>query len=77
MKKLILKIGAGIGKGIVKPLPLSGIVSAVKEAKEAKWEMEKVLKLAVYVLSGIALWALILGKITIDDLLLIFKALGL
>lgn len=76
MKKLLLKIGAGVGKGIVKPFPLSGVVTAVKEAKESKWEMEKVLKLAVYVLSGIALWGFMLGKIKIDDLLLILKALG-
>ena len=77
MKKLLLKIGVGVGKGLIKPLPLSSVVTAVKEAKESKWEMQTTLKLAVYILSGISLWALILGKITVADLLLILKALGI
>lgn len=76
MKKLILTIAGGIGKGILKPLPLSGIVTAVKEVKESKFEMQKVLKLGVYVLVGIGLWGLILGKITINDLMQIITALG-
>ena len=77
MKKLLFKIAGGIGKGILKPLPLSGIVTSIKEVKEAKFELEKVLKLAVYILVGIGLWGLILGKITIADLLQVIKALGL
>lgn len=75
MKKLFVKIAAGIGKGIVRPLPLSGILTTIKEVKESKWETEKVLKLAVYILIGISLWAMILGKITVDELLEIIKNL--
>lgn len=76
MKRIfsLLKV---IGNGAVKPLPLSGIITAVKEVRESKFELEKVLKLAVYLLVGIALWGFITGKITIDDLIQIINALGL
>ncbi|HJY63373.1 MAG TPA: hypothetical protein VJ455_04390 [Ignavibacteria bacterium] len=77
MKKILLSIIGGIGKGILKPLPLSGIVTSIKEVKQSKFEMEKVLKLAVYILVGIGLWGLILGKLTLADLLQIIKALGI
>ena len=77
MKKILLAIVGGIGKGILKPLPLSGIVTSIKEVKQSKFEMEKVLKLAVYILVGIGLWGLILGKLTLADLLQIIKALGI
>lgn len=76
MKKIFSIIGT-IGGGLIKPLPLSGIVTSIKEVKQSKFEMEKVLKLAIYILVGIGLWGLILGKITLEDLLQIIKALGI
>ena len=75
MKKVFSLI-TGLGKGLVKPLPLSGILTTIKEVKESKWEFEKVIKLAGYVLVGIALWGFILGKIIIEDLLAFIKAIG-
>ena len=75
MKKVFSLI-TGLGKGLVKPLPLSGILTTIKEVKESKWEFEKVIKLASYVLVGIALWGFILGKVTIEDLLAFIKAIG-
>ena len=75
MKKVFSLI-TGLGKGLVKPLPLSGILTTIKEVKESKWEFEKVIKLAGYVLVGIALWGFILGKITVEDLLAFIKAIG-
>jgi len=75
MKKLFSLI-TELGKGSVKPLPLSGILTTIKEVKESKWEFEKVIKLAGYVLVGIALWGFILGKITVEDLLAFIKAIG-
>ena len=75
MKKVFSLI-TGLGKGLVKPLPLSGILTTIKEVKESKWEFEKVIKLAGYVLVGIALWGFILGKVTIEDLLAFIKAIG-
>ena len=75
MKK-VFSLLTGLGKGLVKPLPLSGILTTIKEVKESKWEFEKVIKLAGYVLVGIALWGFILGKITVEDLLAFIKAIG-
>jgi len=75
MKK-VFSLLTGLGKGLVKPLPLSGILTTIKEVKESKWEFEKVIKLAGYVLVGIALWGFILGKVTIEDLLAFIKAIG-
>ena len=76
MKKVFKVLKSVLG-GVTKPLPLVGIVKAYKEVRESKWEFEKVIKLASYVLVGIGLWAVILGKITIDDLILFVKSLGL
>ena len=75
MKK-VFSLLTGLGKGLVKPLPLSSILTTIKEVKESKWEFEKVIKLAGYVLVGIALWGFILGKITVEDLLAFIKAIG-
>ena len=75
MKK-VFSLLTGLGKGLVKPLPLSGILTTIKEVKESKWEFEKVIKLAGYVLVGIALWGFILGKITVEDLLAFIKSIG-
>ena len=50
----------------LKPLPLSGIVKEVKELKQSKFNMEKTLKLAFYLIGGIIVWAVILGKIDIE-----------
>ena len=80
MKKVLKLVGGlfkGIGKGGVKVLPFSGIVTAYKEVRESKWEFEKVVKLASYVLVGLGLWALIIGKLTIDDLIAFIKALNI
>tara|TARA_Y100000310_G_scaffold89874_1_gene86977 strand:- start:49 stop:267 length:219 start_codon:yes stop_codon:yes gene_type:complete len=49
----------------LKPLPLSGIVKEVKELKQSKFEKEKVLKIAFYLIGGIIVWGVILGKIDI------------
>ena len=77
MKKIIAKIVIGVGKGIVKPLPGSGIITAIKEAKEKKWELETVIKLATYLIGIIGLWGVLLGKITVDDLIRILTAFGI
>ena len=80
MKKIlsvVAKVATAFGKGAIKPLPLSGIITAIKEVKESKFELEKVLKLAAYLLVGIALWGFISGKITIDDLVTFISAIGL
>ena len=77
MKKLLFKIAGGIGKGILKPLPGSGIITAIKEAKEKKWELETVIKLATYIIGIIGLWGVLLGKLTVDDFLRILTAFGL
>ncbi len=90
MKKLLIKLGIGlgktgikiakegfeVGKDITKPLPLSKVVEAVKDVRLAKFELRKVKSLLLYILSGVVLWALILGKITVNDLLVILKAFG-
>ena len=49
----------------LKPLPLSGIVKEVKELKQSKFEKEKVLKIAFYLIGGSIVWGVILGKIDI------------
>jgi len=49
----------------LKPLPLSGIVKEVKELKQSKFDKEKTLKLAFYLIGGIIVWGVILGKIDI------------
>lgn len=76
MKKLIAKIGLGIGKGLIKPLPGSSIVTAIKEAKEKKWELETVIKLATYLIMIIALWGVLLGKLTVADFIAILTKFG-
>jgi len=50
---------------VLKPLPLSGIVKEVKELKQSKFDMEKTLKLAFYLIGGIIIWGVIFGKIDI------------
>ena len=49
----------------LKPLPLSGIVKEVKELKQSKFDKEKTLKLAFYLIGGIIVWGVIFGKIDI------------
>jgi len=49
----------------LKPLPLSGIVKEVKELKQSKFDKEKVLKIAFYLIGGSIVWGVILGKIDI------------
>jgi hypothetical protein len=61
LKALVGLIGAGL-----KPLPLSGIVKEVKELKQSKFETEKVLKLAMYLIGGSIVWAVIIGKIDME-----------
>ena len=62
MKLPIALIKSVIGSGL-KPLPLSGIVKEVKELKQSKFDKEKVLKLAFYVIGGSIVWGVLLGKI--------------
>lgn len=50
---------------VLKPLPLSGIIKEVKELKQSKFNMEKTLKLAFYLIGGIIVWGVIFGKIDI------------
>ena len=49
----------------LKPLPLSGIVKEVKELKQSKFDKEKILKIAFYLIGGSIVWGVILGKIDI------------
>ena len=62
MKLPIALIKSVIGSTL-KPLPLSGIVKEVKELKQSKFDKEKVLKLAFYVIGGSIVWGVLLGKI--------------
>jgi len=62
MKLPIALIKSVIGSGL-KPLPLSGIVKEVKELKQSKFNLEKTLKLAFYIIGGSVVWAVIFGKI--------------
>ena len=65
MKLPIGLIKAVIGSGL-KPLPLSGIVKEVKELKQSKFDKEKILKLAFYVIGGCIVWGVLLGKIDLE-----------
>jgi len=60
----------------LKPLPLSGIVKEVKELKQSKFDKEKVLKLASYLIGGSVVWAVILGKIDIETAKSLLELLG-
>ena len=66
-----MKLPLGLIKSVLgstlKPLPLSGIVKEVKELKQSKFEKEKVLKLAFYVIGGCVVWGVLLGKIDISE----------
>jgi len=62
MKLGIIKTLIG---SVLKPLPLSGIIKEVKELKQSKFNMEKTLKLAFYLIGGIIVWGVIFGKIDI------------
>jgi hypothetical protein len=74
MKKLIGLV-TSLGKGAIKPLPLSGIIPAVKDVWKNKTNVSAWVKLASYILVGVALWGLITGKLTTDDLLAFVNAI--
>jgi len=65
-----MKLPLGLIKTLIgstlKPLPLSGIIKEVKELKQSKFDKEKVLKLAFYLIGGLIVWAVILGKIDLE-----------
>jgi|TARA_Y100000310_G_scaffold231605_1_gene234198 hypothetical protein len=75
MKLPIALIKSVIGSGL-KPLPLSGIVKEVKELKQSKFDKEKVLKLAFYVIGGCVVWGVLLGKIDIETAKELFGLFG-
>jgi hypothetical protein len=64
-----------IGSGL-KPLPLSGIVKEVKELKQSKFEKEKVLKIAFYLVGGSIVWGVLLGKIDMETAKSLFALFG-
>ena len=79
MNPLLLKglsILKSVGNGVIKPLPLSGIVKHVTEMRETKIDAAKVVKLAAYIISGVIIWGVILGKITADDALKLIQIFG-
>ena len=75
-----MKLPIGLIKSVLgstlKPLPLSGIVKEVKELKQSKFEKEKVLKLAFYVIGGCVVWGVLLGKIDIETAKELFGLFG-
>ena len=60
----------------IKPLPLSGIVKEVKELKQSKFEKEKVIKVAMYLIGGSVVWAVIFGKIDMETAKSIMELIG-
>ncbi len=81
MNALLAKIAGSkiiqfIGK-VIKPLPLSGIIKEIKQVNEAKWEYKKVINLAIYVLSGLVIWGVITGKITVETAIALLKLIGI
>lgn len=66
-----MKLPLGLLKAVIgstlKPLPLSGIVKEIKELRQSKFEKEKVLKLAFYIIGGCIVWGVLLGKIDISQ----------
>jgi len=75
-----MKIPINLIKSVIvsglKPLPLSGIVKEVKELKQSKFDKEKVLKLAFYLIGGSVVWAVILGKIDMETAAELLTLLG-
>ena len=63
MKLAIIKSIIG---STLKPIPLSGIVKEVKELKQSKFDMEKTIKVAFYVIGGCVVWGVLLGKIDME-----------
>tara|TARA_Y100000310_G_C20663259_1_gene805987 strand:- start:1995 stop:2225 length:231 start_codon:yes stop_codon:yes gene_type:complete len=65
-----MKLSIGLIKTVIgstlKPLPLSGIVKEVKELKQSKFDMEKTIKVAFYIVGGCVVWGVLLGKIDME-----------
>lgn len=66
-----MKLPIGLIKTVIgstlKPIPLSGIVKELKELRQSKFEKEKVLKVAFYIIGGCIVWGVLLGKIDISQ----------
>jgi len=71
-----LNIIKGLIGSAIKPLPLSGIVKEVKELKQSKFEKEKVIKIAMYLIGGSVVWAVIFGKIDMETAKSIMELIG-
>jgi len=73
MKLGIIKLLIG---SALKPLPLSGIVKEIKELKQSKFEKEKVIKVAMYLIGGSIVWAVIFGKIDMNTAKNLLELIG-
>ncbi len=69
---LLLKSGLELLKGGGKPLPMSAIVSEIKDIKETK----RYARLAGYILSGLVAWLLIARGIAPDTVTEILMTLA-
>jgi len=76
MLKKVLQLGLGLFKGSKQPLPLSGIVAAIKETKKTK----QYVKLVSYIISGGIMLvglitmaiAFIRGQITFEEFMKVY-----
>jgi hypothetical protein len=75
MKLPIALIKSIVASGL-KPLPLSGIVKEVKELKQSKFAKEKVIEMAMYIIGGSVVWAVIFGKIDMETAKSIMELIG-
>ena len=69
------KLGIGLLKGLVKPLPLSAIAKEVKEIRASKWEAEKVIKIGAYILAGLVIYGVIFRGLAPETASMIFEFL--
>ena len=70
------KLGIGLLKGLVKPLPLSKIIDEIKEVRASKWEAEKVVKIGAYVVAGVVIYGIIFKGLAPETAKMIFDFLA-
>lgn len=75
MKLPIALIKSVIGSTL-KPIPLSGLLKEVKELKQSKFDKEKILKLAFYLIGGCIVWGVLLGKIDLETAKTLLEVVG-
>lgn len=75
MKLPIALLKSVIGSTL-KPIPLSGLLKEVKELKQSKFDKEKILKLAFYLIGGCIVWGVLLGKIDLETAKTLLEVVG-